>query len=56
MMRNAFLPVRLHLFHRVVEEEVNQNGIDLHSWMLAQYFASDQLDAPDTAASYLDFP
>ena len=56
MMRNRFQPLRFQLLHRVVQEEVNQNGIDRHSRVPPDYLASDELDAPDAAASQLDFP
>lgn len=55
-MRNRFRPLRLQLLHRVVQEKVDEDGIDRHARVPPLYLASDELDAPDAAAAQLDFP
>ena len=51
MMRNSTLTLRLQLLHRIVQEEINQDGIDFRSRMQTHDLAPDELDAPDTAAA-----
>lgn len=56
VMRNLFQPLRFHLLHRVVQDEVDQDGIDYHARVPPEDLASDELDAPDAASAQLDFP
>lgn len=54
-MGNLFLTGSFHLLHRVVQEKVYQNGVDMRLWILANDFSSYQLYTPNTA-SYCDKP
>ena len=40
----------------VVQEEVDQNGVDLSVLVSPEYLLSDELNAPDCATPYLDLP
>lgn len=49
VVRNCLLPLRLQVLHQIVQEEVNQNGIDFHLGMAAFDLSLDQLHTPNTA-------
>lgn len=55
MVRNRLLTLGLHFLHEVVQEEVDQDGIDLDVWMVPFDLSSDQLNAPDTAGCIVLF-
>jgi len=50
-MRNRFFARALFLLCQVVEEEVDQDGVDLYVWLEFDDLATDLLDGP-YAASY----
>ena len=56
MMRDRLQPAYLPLFHRIVEEEVDENSIDVSVRMLLHNLVSDQLDTPYAASAELDLP
>ena len=56
MVRNAFISVRFHALHGIVEEEIDQDGIEGRLRVLAPDFAPQKFDAPDTAPPQLDLP
>lgn len=49
MMTDGLRPCSLKLLHRIVQEEINQNGVYFCVGMLLQDFPPQQLDTPDTA-------
>lgn len=51
VMRNRFFARALFLLCQVVEEEVDQDGVDLYVWLEFDDLATDLLDGP-YAASY----
>jgi len=55
-MRQYFHPSPLALLGEVVKEEINQNRIHRGIRMVLENIPTDELDAPDTAASELDLP
>ena len=56
MMGHYLHTLRLHSFDGVIQKEIDEYGIDMHLWMIAENLAPDQLNAPDTAASQLYLP
>lgn len=42
--------VFLLLLSQIVEEEVDEYGVDLRIWFEFQYLLPEEFDAPDTAA------
>lgn len=50
MMRDGLLPSSLKLLHLVVEEEVDQDGVDVRFRMLPPDFPLDQLYTPYTTS------
>lgn len=56
MMWNAFMALRLHLFHAIVEEEIYKNGIKMRLRVLTLDFLLQQLDAPNAAPAQLNLP
>jgi hypothetical protein len=51
-MREWFLACCFELFHLVVEEEVDQDGIDVGVGVQSFYFPAYQLDTPDTTSCF----
>lgn len=49
MVRYRLLALLLHLFHGIIEEEINQNSIDVRFWVLPFNLSSYQLNSPDAA-------
>ena len=56
MMGDAVLAFRLDFFHRIIEEEINENSIELRLRMLTFNLPPQLLNAPDAASSQLDLP
>ena len=56
MMRDQAISLRLSVLDRIIQEKVNQDGVDASLGLLAQDLSSDQLHSPDAAASQLDLP
>ena len=56
MVRYALNSLRTHFFFFIVQEEVDQNGVELGFGMLATNLPTKQFDAPNAAASELDLP
>lgn len=50
MMRNGLLALCFQFFHQIVQEEVNQNGVNLDIWMISLDLPPDQLHAPYTTS------
>lgn len=48
-MGNLLLSCRFDFLHRIVEEEVNEYGVDVCFWIHFDDLLSDHLHAPDTA-------
>ena len=55
MVRNALLSSSLQGFYGIIEEEVDQDGINLGLGMLAHNLPPDQLYTPDTATCNTPF-
>lgn len=49
MMRDGFLSFGFHLLHKVVQEEVDQDGVDLDLGVVPFDLSPDQFDTPDAA-------
>lgn len=49
-MRDLLLTSELPLFHGIVQEEINQYGVDFSIWMVFQNLSSNQFNTPYTAA------
>ena len=56
MVGNAVEALCLHFLHRIVEEEINQDSIELRLRVLTPNLPPQQLDAPDAAPPQLDLP
>jgi hypothetical protein len=56
VMRQTFQLIPLLLLHGIIQEKVDQDGIDRRMEMHANDLPSDQLDAPDAAPPQLDLP
>lgn len=56
MMRHPSLSLGLQLFHRIVQEKVNQDRVDFCPLMLPHYFPPYEFHAPNAAAAQLDLP
>lgn len=52
MMREWFLTSGFKLFHLVVEEEVNQDGVDVSIRVQSLYFPTNQLNTPNAASCF----
>ena len=56
MVGNAVDALCLYFLHRIVEEEINQDSIELRLRVLPPNLPPQKLDAPDAAAAQLDLP
>jgi len=55
MVRYGRFTSLLLLLGQIIQEEVDQDGIDLGTGIRSDDFSSDHLDSPDTAAAQLNF-
>lgn len=53
---NAFMAFRLHFLHGIVEEEIDQDGVEVRFRVLVLNLPPYKLDAPDAASTQLDLP
>ena len=56
MMGDCLDTFVLVFLHRIIQEEVNQNGINHCLGMLPNYLPSNELDRPYATASQLQLP
>lgn len=56
MVGNAFMAFRLRFLHRIVEEEIDQDSIEVRVRVLTPNLPPEKLDAPDAASTQLDLP
>lgn len=56
MMGYNFQAMRFHLFDGVIQEKIDEYGVDVPIRMTSQDLAPDQFDAPDATASQLNLP
>lgn len=56
MMGNAVTALRLHFLHGIIEEEIDEDGIEVRPRVLPLNLPPQQLHAPDAAPPQLDLP
>ena len=56
MVGYTVMTFRLHLLDGIVEEEIDQDGVEVRRRVLAHNFPPQQLDAPNTAPTQLNLP
>lgn len=49
MVGKGFLASGFHLFHLVIKEEINENGVDVGVWMSSHDFPPNELYTPYAA-------
>lgn len=49
MMRDGFLSFGFHLLHKVIQKEIDQDGVDLDLWMVPFDLSPNQFNTPDAA-------
>ena len=49
MVRDALLTSRLYFLDCVIQEEVDQDGVDFGFWVVSLNLPPNQLDAPNAA-------
>lgn len=53
MVSYLFLPIGLSFLHCIVQEEVNEDGVDVCFRVPAEDLPFDELNAPDTTTYFL---
>ena len=49
-MRNGLFAVLLPFFGQIVQEEIDQNGVDFRIRLKLQYLSAEEFNSPYTAA------